>query len=278
MYRKGDLSFLEHKFTHAVSGSVTGAVNNLILNKPIIEGALTAATGAVIGELAAELNPLNIQDIDTQLFTSKIIAGTVALLLKQDVSLAIKTATNTLENNWWPCIMAALTALGLTHTLKDALDAYEENGLDAAIDVLVLHGIVMRLEKGVMHYGGKIFSSAKDLWKQVSLDKSKAMWNSIIGKKNLLNPKSEINRDLLYHQLHIQEKMGEVGIPFAGFGTNKIFRNEDRIIKEYGGNIGEWVKSRSSKFVTKTGQEVELHWVENIISKKRVEYKQKLLG
>ncbi|ARF09630.1 putative hemagglutinin [Indivirus ILV1] len=278
MYRDGDLNFLNHKISHAVSGAATGAVNNLILNKPIIEGALSSATGAVIGELAAELNPLNIQDIDTQLFTSKIIAGTVALLLKQDVGLSIKTATNTLENNWFHCIMAALSALGLTHAIKDAMDAYEESGLDAAIDVLVLHGIVMRLEKGVMHYGGKIFSSAKDLWKQVSLDKAKNIWEKIIGKKNLLDPKSVINRDLLYHKLSIQEKMGEIGTPFAGGNTGKVFRDEPRIINQYGGEIGDWVKKSSSKFTTKAGQDIELHWIENVKTGKRVEYKQKLIN
>lgn len=278
MYRKGDLSFINHKSIHFVSGATTGAINSLILNKPIIEGALSAATGAVIGELAAELNPLNIESIDTQLVTSKIIAGTVALLLKQDVGLAIKTATNTLENNWFHCVMAAITALGFTHAVKEALDTYQEDGLEAAIDVLILHGIVMRLEKGIMYFGGKIFSKSKDLWKAVKLDDAKNMWVKVIGKKNLLDPKSVINKDLLHHKLSIQERMGEVGTPFAGGNTGNIFKNENRIVNQYGGSLGDWVKKSSSKFTTKAGQDIELHWVENIKTGKRVEYKQKLLG
>ena len=130
-----------------------------------------------------------------------------------------------------------------------------------------------------MHYGGALFAKSKDLWKALPVDKMKKLsaitTNTI---KNKLDPKSVINRDLLYHQLHIQEKMGEVGKTFAGKGTDELFRNEDRIVRHYGGEIGEWVKKTSSDFTTKSGQHIELHWVENMKTGKRVEYKQKLLG
>ena len=138
----------------------------------------------------------------------------------------------------------------------------------------------MRLEKGVVHYGRAIFNKSKDLCKALPADKMKRLWNAISSNKNTskLNSKSVINRDLLYHQLHIQEKMGEVGKTFAGKGTDKLFRNEDRIVKQYGGEMGEWNKKTSSNFTTKSGQKIELHWVENVKTGKRVEYKQKLLG
>lgn len=274
MYKNSDLGFLSHKFMHAVNGGITGGIHNLILNKPMIDGALSGAIGATVGELAGELNPLNIEDIDTRLFTSKIIAGTVGLLLKQDVDLCVRTATNTIENNLLPYLLAALTAIEITHVVKDALDALEENGVEAAIDTLILHGVIMRLEHGLIHYGGLVFSKSKHLWKQLSSDKN--IWKQITEKR--LDPSSVINRDLLYHQLQIQEKMGEVGTHFAGAGTGTIFKNEKRIVEQYGGQIGEWVKTSSSKFTTKSGCEIELHWIENIVTGQRVEYKQKLVN
>ena len=278
LYREDKLSFPMHKLSHAVSGGVTGAVTNMIFKRDVVDGALSGAIGAAVSEIAGEINPFDTKDINARLFTSKAIAGTVALLLKQDVNLAVRTATTTVENNLWPCLLAALTALGATHTVKDVIDAFNEDGLDAAIDTLIIHGILLRVEKGVVHYGGKAFAASKELWKKLPTDKMKDLWKAITGNKYQLDPKSVINRDLLYHQLQIQEKLGEIGTPFAGGVTGVLFRNEDRIVKQYGGEMGDWVKSRSTDFTSKAGQDIRLHWVENLKTGQRVEYKQKLIN
>jgi hypothetical protein len=273
MYRQGDLTFLQHKAMHTVAGAVSGAVTNTILKKDVIEGALSGAIGATIGEMACETMPMD--SIDTTVFTSKVIAGTVAGLLGQDVNLSVKTSAITIENNWVQCLQyinAALLALGLTCAAKDAKEAYDEkNDINDAIDVLVLHGIIMRVSAGSVNFGSKMFALYKNAWK---------FTGGTVANTTALTASSVVNRDLLYHQLMVQEKMGEVGKIFAGQGSVpfKAFRNESHFIEKYGGQTGDWVKKTSTNFTTKSGQMSEIHWVENVVTGQRIDFKPKWLG
>ena len=45
------------------------------------------------------------------------------------------------------------------------------------------------------------------------------------------------------------------------------------IAKEYGGDPGDWVKKTSSTFKAVDGQKISTHWVENVKTSQRVEFK-----
>lgn len=254
MYQNNNLSFIQHKLMHAVSGATTGGINNLLLNKNIVDGAVAGAIGAVVSEMAGEYNILNINSIDGILFTSKIIAGTVALLLKQDVELCMRTASNTVDYNLLPCILAAMTALGATHVVANTLDAYNKDGVDSAIETLIVEGIILGITKNIVHYGGKL----------VNITLQTKLYNNMFAQKHAKT---------LTHKLNIQEKMSEVGVTIAAGNDIKII---DRLTFNYGGRSIDWAKKSSTQFTTNTGQKIELHWYENILTGKRVEYKQKI--
>jgi hypothetical protein len=61
----------------------------------------------------------------------------------------------------------------------------------------------------------------------------------------------------------------------AGPGGRTIFRDAGRVAQQYGGSPSDWVKKTSSTFIAKDGTKIETHWVENIKTGQRVEYKTK---
>jgi len=168
-YRTNRMNFMEHKLSHAISGGVAGGLMALIDKKPIKSGILGGAIGAVAGETIGELNPLGIEDINKRLTVSKMMAGSIAMMLNQDVNIAVRTGTIAIEYNLVPCIVAALMALGWTHVVHDTIETYEETGLNDAVDTLIVNGIVMRLANGVIHYGGKAFTLVKGVWSKTNL-------------------------------------------------------------------------------------------------------------
>lgn len=254
-YRQCKMDFLENKALHAINGGFHGMMMKAIdKNVSPVAGVI----GAVVGETLAELNPFNIKDIKGQMTMSKMVAGTIAMMFKQDVQTAVNTAIITIENNWWPCIVAALTALGWTHVVADAMKTYEETGdVNKTIDSIVINGIVMRLSQTAIYYGGQVIKISKDLWKVFKL-----------------NPKAPQTAEMLRLELAIKEKMGEAGRHIAGAETIKPLWDKERIIRVYGGHIEDWAKKSSNKF-THINQEVEIHWLENIKTQRRVEYKVK---
>ena len=72
--------------------------------------------------------------------------------------------------------------------------------------------------------------------------------------------------------------MGEVGGIMAGPGGRVAFRDAQRIAQQYGGNAADWVKKSSSSFLSRDGTRFETHWVENIRTGQRVEFKTKFSG
>jgi len=72
--------------------------------------------------------------------------------------------------------------------------------------------------------------------------------------------------------------MGEAGVTMAGTGTNAPFRAAQRVADEFGGSAADWVKKSSSSYTAKDGLQFETHWVENLLTNERVEFKTKLPG
>lgn len=75
-----------------------------------------------------------------------------------------------------------------------------------------------------------------------------------------------------------QAQMSEAGTTMAGAGSRAPFRDAARVASEYGGNAAEWVKKTSSSHTAQDAVTFETHWVENINTGQRVEFKTKFPG
>jgi hypothetical protein len=89
---------------------------------------------------------------------------------------------------------------------------------------------------------------------------------------------SAANAVRLEKQLASQAQMGEVGQVMAGAGSRTVFRDAQRIAQQFGGNAADWVKKTSSSHLSRDGTRFETHWVENIRTGQRVEFKTKFPG
>lgn len=89
---------------------------------------------------------------------------------------------------------------------------------------------------------------------------------------------SAVNGLKLNKSLASQAQMGEVGTTMAGAGARVPFRDAARVAKEHGGNAADWVKKSSSSHTARDGATFETHWVENVRTVQRVEFKTKFPG
>jgi hypothetical protein len=72
--------------------------------------------------------------------------------------------------------------------------------------------------------------------------------------------------------------MGEEGTILSSTGGRVPFRYTPRIAREYGGKAADCVKKGSSSYTARDGARFETHWVENIRTGQRVEFKTKFTG
>jgi RHS repeat-associated protein len=79
----------------------------------------------------------------------------------------------------------------------------------------------------------------------------------------------------LRKSLASKEQMTEVGTVMAGPGGRVPFRDASRVADLHGGNAADWVKKTSSSYLAPDGTRFETHWVENIRTAERVEFKTK---
>lgn len=99
------------------------------------------------------------------------------------------------------------------------------------------------------------------------------------GGDNLMDnaAHSAMNRLNLQKALAVEAQMAEVGTIMAGPGGRTAFRNAPRVAQQYGGSPDDWVKKTSSSYTAADGTTFETHWVENIHTGQRVEFKVKFL-
>ncbi len=86
------------------------------------------------------------------------------------------------------------------------------------------------------------------------------------------NPKSASDAVKLNKSLASQAQMKEPGVIIAG-GGKAPFRDAQRVARTHGGKTEDWVKKSSSSYTDKDGNKQETHWVENIKTGKRAEFK-----
>lgn len=89
---------------------------------------------------------------------------------------------------------------------------------------------------------------------------------------------SALNGLRLNKSLASTAQMGEAGDVMAGVGARVPFRGAGRVAQQYGGNAADWVEKTSSSYTARDGVQFETHWVENIVTGQRVEFKTKFPG
>jgi hypothetical protein len=104
------------------------------------------------------------------------------------------------------------------------------------------------------------------------------MLQGVAAKSLATGAENAANGFRLGQQLASEAQMGEAGITVAGGGTNSAFRGAQRVADEFGGSAADWVKKSSSSYTSKNGSQFETHWVENVKTGQRVEFKTKLGG
>jgi len=79
--------------------------------------------------------------------------------------------------------------------------------------------------------------------------------------------------------------MQGLGKPIIGAGTKEpLFQSTlDNLVKTYGGNASDWAKMQGSSSnlhsaTTQAGKNFEIHWYQNIVTGKTVEFKTKIEG
>ena len=72
--------------------------------------------------------------------------------------------------------------------------------------------------------------------------------------------------------------MGEAGTTIAGAGGRFQFRGSEEAASRYGGNPADWIKQTSTTYIGRDGITFETHWVENIKTGQRAEFKAKFQG
>lgn len=87
-----------------------------------------------------------------------------------------------------------------------------------------------------------------------------------------------INGIKLNRYLASQQQMGEPGEIIAGASGTSPFRDAPRVVNMYGGQASDWVKMSSSAYTGVDGFKFETHWVQNMQTGLRVEFKTKIIG
>ena len=98
----------------------------------------------------------------------------------------------------------------------------------------------------------------------------------IEGRMDGLRPNEDLAK--LSKELASRSQMREPGKTIAGTGARVPFRGAQRVATEYGGNAADWVKKSSSSRTIRDGTTFETHWVENLRTGQRVEFKTKFPG
>ena len=104
-------------------------------------------------------------------------------------------------------------------------------------------------------------------------DAQEAVEAIAMGSQTGETPKPDLEKILLYKSLASQQQMGEEGITIAGKGAKREFRDVQIVANTYGGKSGDWVKKTSTSYKLPDGSRIETHWVENLKTGQREEYK-----
>lgn len=265
-----------HKVAHAGLGCAMGAASG--------GNCGTGAIGGAVAETAAELYSSDkIQDlsisyatgeIDEEQFRSSLTeiaatGGKIGQFAALGTSLVTgadaegiyttnNTATNAVENNNpVAVVIGAAVVAGYAMTAKDAYDAYQEGGAEAAMKSLAVDGAISIVATGAgkvaYKVGGKLITSADEAW-GAYLSSSKiaqATVNSVKGVKGFVAKKvtktaEEVNAPFIDDLVSKGVPRKDVVTPWAGDVTEFVTTQEQKVYRVFSGDVDknmarEWV-------------------------------------
>ena len=204
------LNWLTHKLTHGV----VGGVSSKVMGKDVVSGIM----GAIVAEIATELYHSGAVDrvIDNVLektkqegreptkkdfeeaykkeirnsaIVGKMTGVSAAIVSGQDANTSYMTASTAVDNNF-VFTSTAVTAYYVTcamWTAYDTYQTYQTEGVKAALNQLVIDGLItFTVAKGYT-VGKKVYKLAKEAWKAV------VKTNPVL--KTTVRKASEINRN-----------------------------------------------------------------------------------
>lgn len=92
----------------------------------------------------------------------------------------------------------------------------------------------------------------------------------VVAISNAANALSGLN---LGKSLVSEAQMAEAGTEMAGPNAGTVFRGVGRVASEYRGSPEDWAKMTSSSYSANDGTIFQTHWVQNLQSGERVEFK-----
>jgi RHS repeat-associated protein len=178
------------------------------------------------------------------------------------------------KHNWLWC---AAHSVGITETKKETA-AREKNEAEVR-EFLRTHpqylqnAILMAASLGTMVALEATNMGAGESNSTVSADEQTAIEAGAAGEAGAA--RNAANLANLEKSLASEEQVGETGGVIAGTGARVPFRDAARVAQQYGGSASDWVKVSSSSYTARDGTKFETHWVENIKTGQRVEFKTK---
>lgn len=170
-YAKDEINPITHKLLHTAVGAAEGAIIGGASGA--VAGGLGAAVAETVADLSAPAKPsiekikelevalgrpftqeefiqhwdgqarTYMQSISSTAATSQLAAGTVALLIGQDVAIATDAAALAIDNNFFVLATYGLAAAGVAYSAYNVYSAYETEGASAALTQL---GIEVTIE------------------------------------------------------------------------------------------------------------------------------------
>lgn len=100
-------------------------------------------------------------------------AAVAVLLAGHDVNVGIDVATNAVENNFAPMVYGAVYVAGLAMTAYDTYQAYEEGGVEGAVESAATDMVMGAVTGGVVKVGAKAVKGAWNGLKKLSVTTAK---------------------------------------------------------------------------------------------------------
>ncbi|WP_156962168.1 VENN motif pre-toxin domain-containing protein [Candidatus Paracaedibacter symbiosus] len=108
-------------------------------------------------------------EVQTTMNWSKLGAAVAVALAGHDVDVGVDVATNALENNFVPLIMGAVYVAGLAISAYDAMEAYEEDGIEGAVESVATDIAMGAAAGATVKVVGKVAKTAANAVKSTSI-------------------------------------------------------------------------------------------------------------
>ena len=201
--------------------------------------------------------------------TGYAAAGVVSLV-NTNASDAMFAKYEGVTGRWFSYDNTLQEASGIAAQLAAPMAGPAARMAGAAGEVAVAKDVVLGGSLITPGGGAREVNAAKDVAKAISISSHE------LAAKGVASGADNAGHVLkLKNQLASQAQMAEAGTIMAGPGGRVAFRDAQRVASEHGGNAADWAKKTSSSFTDGKGTRFETHWVENIKTGQRVEFKTK---